>query len=202
MTGSRDKTIKLWDALRGMCLWTFVRHLSLLFYPANNSKVGHDGWVQGLTFHPCGKFLLSAADDHTMRVWDLKTGRCLKKSMFDFLLKFNRSLTLFLLVEAHSPFVQCVAWGPTPVTEGGDETDRIVNVVATGGTDKVSRSYQNYHSSYLAASLLAGQDLATVVSLLARRLLVWGVLYFVLPTATSSALRCFGFRYYPPTSSF
>jgi len=26
MTGSRDKTIKLWDALRGMCLWTFVGH--------------------------------------------------------------------------------------------------------------------------------------------------------------------------------
>lgn len=44
-------------------------------------KVGHDGWIQALTFHPCGKFLLSAADDHTMRVWDLKTGRCLKKSV-------------------------------------------------------------------------------------------------------------------------
>lgn len=41
------------------------------------------------------------------------------------------------IVEAHSPFVQCVAWGPTPVTEGSDDSDRIVNVVATGGTDKV-----------------------------------------------------------------
>jgi WD40 repeat protein len=29
MTASRDKTIKLWDALRGQCLWTFVI-LSLL----------------------------------------------------------------------------------------------------------------------------------------------------------------------------
>jgi WD40 repeat protein len=44
-------------------------------------QVGHDGWVQALTFHPCGKFLLSVADDHTMRVWDLKTGRCLRKSV-------------------------------------------------------------------------------------------------------------------------
>ena len=25
VTGSRDKTIKLWDALHGTCLWTFVR---------------------------------------------------------------------------------------------------------------------------------------------------------------------------------
>ncbi|KJA21636.1 hypothetical protein HYPSUDRAFT_67562 [Hypholoma sublateritium FD-334 SS-4] len=109
LTGSRDKTIKLWDALRGQCLWTFV---------------GHDGWVQALTFHPCGKFLLSAADDHTMRVWDLKTGRCLKK------------------IDAHSPFVQCVAWGPTPVTEGSDDSDRIVNVVATGGTDKLVKIWR------------------------------------------------------------
>ncbi|KAJ3505202.1 hypothetical protein NLJ89_g7541 [Agrocybe chaxingu] len=103
LTGSRDKTIKLWDALRGQCLWTFV---------------GHDGWVQELTFHPCGKFLLSAADDHTVRVWDLKT------------------------VEAHSPFVQCVSWGPTPIVEGNDESDRIVNVVATGGTDKLIKIWR------------------------------------------------------------
>jgi platelet-activating factor acetylhydrolase IB subunit alpha len=99
-------------------------------------QVGHDGWVQAVTFHPCGKFLLSAADDHTLRVWDLKTGRCLKKSAFIFLTVVLTDLTS-IVVEAHSPFVQCVAWGPTPVTEGGDESDRIVNVVATGGTDKV-----------------------------------------------------------------
>lgn len=42
-------------------------------------KIGHDGWVQALAFHPCGKFLFSVADDHTMRIWDLKTGRCVKK---------------------------------------------------------------------------------------------------------------------------
>ena len=181
-----------------LCAPSFI----LLWYPTDDtSKVGHDGWVQGLTFHPCGKFLLSAADDHTMRVWDLKTGRCLKKSMFVFLLEFDPCLTLFPLVEAHSPFVQCVAWGPTPVTEGGDETDRIVNVVATGGTDKVNQSYLNTYSSYLATFLSARQDLATVVSLLARRFLKWGVLYFVLPTATFSVLRRFGFRHYPPTSS-
>jgi len=109
MTASRDKTIKLWDALRGQCLWTFV---------------GHDGWVQALTFHPCGKFLLSVADDHTMRIWDLKTGRCLRK------------------IEAHSPFVQCVAWAPAPLTEGSEDTDRILNVVATGGTDKVIKIWR------------------------------------------------------------
>ncbi|KAH9947606.1 dynein regulator [Amylocystis lapponica] len=103
MTGSRDKTIKLWDALRGRCLWTFI---------------GHDGWVQALAFHPSGKHLLSVADDHTMRIWDLTTGRCLRK------------------IEAHTPFTQCLAWGHVPATEGGT-TGRIVNVVATGGTDEL-----------------------------------------------------------------
>ena len=86
MTASRDKTIKLWDALRGQCLWTFVsRFLFLDLHFLTNcvfEQVGHDGWVQALTFHPCGKFLLSVADDHTMRIWDLKTGRCLRKSAF------------------------------------------------------------------------------------------------------------------------
>ncbi|KAF8164844.1 dynein regulator [Crassisporium funariophilum] len=109
MTASRDKTIKLWDALRGQCLWTFV---------------GHDGWVQALTFHPCGKFLLSAADDHTMRIWDLKTGRCLRK------------------IEAHSPFVQCVAWAPSQASEGGEDNERFVNVIATGGTDKLVKIWR------------------------------------------------------------
>ncbi|KIJ96937.1 hypothetical protein K443DRAFT_10254 [Laccaria amethystina LaAM-08-1] len=110
LTGSRDKTIRLWDALRGQCLWTFV---------------GHDGWVQAVTFHPCGKYLLSVADDHTLRIWDLKTGRCLRK------------------VEAHSPFVQCVAWGPAPLTDAkNDEPERIVNVLATGGTDKLVKIWK------------------------------------------------------------
>jgi len=63
-TSSRDKTIKIWDALRGQCLHTFI---------------GHDDWVRALVFHPNGKYLLSAADDHTIRIWELKTGRCIRK---------------------------------------------------------------------------------------------------------------------------
>jgi platelet-activating factor acetylhydrolase IB subunit alpha len=61
-TGSRDKTIKLWDSA-GQCLRTLV---------------GHDNWIRGLAFSPNGKFLLSVSDDKTMRVWDLKMGRCAK----------------------------------------------------------------------------------------------------------------------------
>ncbi|KAN0065163.1 Lissencephaly-1 [Thecaphora frezii] len=61
-TGSRDKTIKVWDSA-GQCLKTLS---------------GHDNWVRGLAFAPNGKFLLSVSDDKTMRVWDLQSGRCTK----------------------------------------------------------------------------------------------------------------------------
>ncbi|KAG0221062.1 protein with putative role during mitosis [Mortierella sp. GBA43] len=61
-TGSRDKTIKLWDAT-GQCIHTLI---------------GHDNWVRGLAFHPSGKFLLSASDDKSIKIWDLKSGRCMK----------------------------------------------------------------------------------------------------------------------------
>ncbi|KAI9256790.1 putative platelet-activating factor acetylhydrolase ib alpha subunit [Helicostylum pulchrum] len=62
-TGSRDKTIKLWDAGTGQLLSTLV---------------GHDNWVRGLVVHPSGKYLVSASDDKTMKIWDLRSGRCVK----------------------------------------------------------------------------------------------------------------------------
>lgn len=62
-SGSRDKTIKIWDVSTGLCCVTLI---------------GHDNWVRGLVFHPGGKYLLSAADDKTLRVWDLRHRRCLK----------------------------------------------------------------------------------------------------------------------------
>lgn len=63
-SGSRDKSIKIWDVSTGMCLFTLL---------------GHDNWVRGVVFHPGGKFLLSASDDKTLRVWDLRNKRCSKK---------------------------------------------------------------------------------------------------------------------------
>ncbi|EEQ85140.1 protein with putative role during mitosis [Blastomyces dermatitidis] len=54
-TGSRDKTIRVWDS-RGTLIKTLI---------------GHDNWVRALVFHPGGKYLLSVSDDKTIRCWDL-----------------------------------------------------------------------------------------------------------------------------------
>jgi platelet-activating factor acetylhydrolase IB subunit alpha len=59
-SGSRDKTVKIWDTATGLCLFTLI---------------GHDNWVRGIVFHPSGKFALSASDDKTLRIWDLKNKR-------------------------------------------------------------------------------------------------------------------------------
>lgn len=62
-SGSRDKSIKVWDVNSGVCLFTMV---------------GHDNWVRDIQFHPGGKYLLSCSDDKTLRTWDIKNQRCAK----------------------------------------------------------------------------------------------------------------------------
>lgn len=41
-------------------------------------QVGHDNWVRGVLFHPGGRFIVSCADDKTIRIWDYKNKRCMK----------------------------------------------------------------------------------------------------------------------------
>lgn len=38
---------------------------------------GHTDWVNSVTFTPDGKFALSGGTDHTLRLWDISSGRCL-----------------------------------------------------------------------------------------------------------------------------
>ena len=118
-TGSRDKTIRLWDA-RGVCFATLA---------------GHDNWVSGLVFHPGGRYLLSVADDRTLRCWDLgQEGRCVK-----------------VLADAHGQFITCVRWAPGIVKkeaaaeQAGEESGelQIRCLVATGSVDKVVRIFAN-----------------------------------------------------------
>jgi platelet-activating factor acetylhydrolase IB subunit alpha len=119
-TGARDKSIRLWDA-RGTLIKTLV---------------GHDNWVRGLVFHPGGKYLLSVADDKTLRCLDLSQEGKLVKTLDD----------------THGHFISCIRWAPgvikeAPTTNGVNGTpngkkkeDPAANVsircvIATGSVD-------------------------------------------------------------------
>lgn len=74
--------------------------------------------MRALVFSPNGKHLVSVSDDKTMRIWDLSNGRCLK------------------VVDCHSHFVTCVAWGRGSVpASDGQQAAAPINVVATGSVD-------------------------------------------------------------------
>ena len=62
VSGSRDKTIKIWNINTGECL---------------NTLKGHSHYVQSIAISPDGKTLTSGSYDKKIKIWDLTTGDCL-----------------------------------------------------------------------------------------------------------------------------
>ncbi|KAK4684340.1 platelet-activating factor acetylhydrolase IB subunit alpha, partial [Tremellales sp. Uapishka_1] len=120
-TGSRDKTIKLWDSQSGQCVKTLV---------------GHDNWVRALVIHPTGKYLLSASDDKTIKVWDLATGRCSKT--IEAHERFVTCMTWGRAVMGSSA-ANGNGNGNTGKLNGEKEEPRRINVLATGSVDQTVR---------------------------------------------------------------
>ncbi len=62
LSGSADRTLKLWDIATGQCLRTFV---------------GHHAEITSACISADGKYVLSGSADRTLKLWHLATGRCL-----------------------------------------------------------------------------------------------------------------------------
>ena len=65
-SGSRDRSVRLWDAGTGACLMVFA---------------AHENWVRAVILHPSGKFIVSCSDDKSIRVMDIKVRLALSSSL-------------------------------------------------------------------------------------------------------------------------
>jgi len=62
LSGSADKTVKLWDIATGELIYTFR----------------HNDWIRSVAYSPDGQTAVSASDDKTMRLWNLSTGELVR----------------------------------------------------------------------------------------------------------------------------
>ena len=60
ISGSYDKTIRVWDASTGNEMFPPLR--------------GHDNWIRAVAFSPDGSKIILGSEDNTIRVWDASTG--------------------------------------------------------------------------------------------------------------------------------
>lgn len=98
-SGSRDRTVRLWSvAGGGSPLMTFR---------------AHENWVRGVLVHPSGNHVLSCGDDRSIRVFDIKSNRCLRT-----------------IEDAHPHFVTSVAMHHT------------LPVLVSGGVDHTVKCWQ------------------------------------------------------------
>ncbi len=63
MSGSADKTIRIWDVESGECIKTLI---------------GHQEDVWRVIYSPDGKYIISGSHDRTIKIWDVETGECLR----------------------------------------------------------------------------------------------------------------------------
>ena len=111
ISGSVDKTIKLWDLETGQVLKTFE---------------GHTACVRGVAFAPDGRRIASASRDGTVKLWDVESGDALFTSPKLSRIRHERGL---LPATAGTSPRGAGAWGPVvgrdqPAGPAGDRAPR------------------------------------------------------------------------------
>jgi WD40 repeat protein len=88
LSGSEDRTLKLWDIGTGKMIRTFE---------------GHAGYVYSVAFSPDGKMALSGSSGGTLKLWDISTGEenSISKEIYTFKSYSARSVRVYYV--AFSP---------------------------------------------------------------------------------------------------
>jgi WD40 repeat protein len=63
VSGSYDKTLRIWDTASGQCLQV---------------AYGHDDFLSAVAISPDQRLVASASADQTIKIWERESGRCLK----------------------------------------------------------------------------------------------------------------------------
>ena len=66
LSGSDDKTLKIWSVSDGSERYTLR---------------GHSNWVTSCSFSPDGGSVVSGSYDHTLKIWDAATGARLRGAL-------------------------------------------------------------------------------------------------------------------------
>ena len=80
LTGSVDRTIRLWDLRTDACQQTFW---------------GHEADVNSLAFHPNGQNFVTCSEDKTSRLWDIRSDQEVTSQSWH--LQFSRQKGTILL---------------------------------------------------------------------------------------------------------
>ena len=67
VTGSLDKTIRIWDVETGAAV--------------SNPLMGHTDRVKSVAYSPTGQHIISGSNDRSIRIWDAETGAAVGKPL-------------------------------------------------------------------------------------------------------------------------
>ncbi|MGA7329114.1 MAG: caspase family protein, partial [Rhodomicrobium sp.] len=165
LSGSGDKTLKLWDVASGRELKTFQ---------------GHSDAVLSVAFSPDGRSALSGSDDSTLKLWDVASGRELKtlqghssgvwsvafspdgrtalSGSYDGTVRaWNLERGQELAALAASPDGEWLAFTPRGFFTASDQgVDKLLHVVRGFDVFSVMQFYEKLSRSDLVSELLKG----------------------------------------------